>query len=76
VLAAWKRRRKTRTARNRPSTTCSPTYGDRAARFGFRAWIRPGRFARLTLRQRIADAVATVMGSWSFIIVQSAILFV
>jgi uncharacterized membrane protein len=31
--------------------------------------------ARLTLRQRIADAVATVMGSWSFIIVQSAILF-
>ena len=32
--------------------------------------------ARLTLGQRIADAVATVMGSWSFIIVQSAILFV
>jgi hypothetical protein len=32
--------------------------------------------ARLTPGQRIADAVATVMGSWSFIIVQSAILFV
>src|SRR5262245_36032145 len=42
VLAAWKRRRKTRTAWNRPSTTCSPTYGERAARFGFRAWISPG----------------------------------
>ena len=43
VLAAWKRRRKTRTAWNRPSTTCSPTYGERAARFGFRAWISPRR---------------------------------
>jgi uncharacterized membrane protein len=32
--------------------------------------------ARLTPGQRIADAVATVMGSWSFIIVQSAILIV
>jgi uncharacterized membrane protein len=31
--------------------------------------------ARLTPGQRIADAVATVMGSWSFIIVQSGILF-
>jgi uncharacterized membrane protein len=31
--------------------------------------------ARLTLGQRIADAVATVMRSWSFIIVQSTILF-
>jgi uncharacterized membrane protein len=31
--------------------------------------------ACLTLGQRIADAVATIMGSWSFIIVQSAILF-
>ena len=55
--------------------TCSPTYGERAARFGFRAWISPP-VARLTLGQRIADAVATVMGSWTFIIVQSAILFV
>jgi uncharacterized membrane protein len=36
----------------------------------------PTAVARLTLGQRIADAVATVMGSWSFIIVQSAILFV
>jgi hypothetical protein len=43
VLAAWKRSRKTRTAWNRPSTTCSPTYGERAARFDFRAWIRPRR---------------------------------
>lgn len=34
----------------------------------------PPAVARLTLGQRIADAVATV--SWSFIIVQSAILFV
>ncbi|NLS04845.1 DUF1003 domain-containing protein [Rhizobium sp. P32RR-XVIII] len=29
---------------------------------------------RLTLGQRIADAVASVMGSWKFIIVRSAIL--
>jgi uncharacterized membrane protein len=34
----------------------------------------PPAVARLTPGQRIADAVATVMGSWSFIIVQSAIL--
>ena len=37
---------------------------------------QPTAVARLTLGQRIADAVATVMGSWTFIIVQSAILFV
>jgi uncharacterized membrane protein len=36
----------------------------------------PPVVARLTLGQKIADAVATVMGSWRFIIVQSAILFV
>ena len=36
----------------------------------------PPAVARLTSGQRIADAVATVLGSWSFIIVQSAILFV
>jgi uncharacterized membrane protein len=36
----------------------------------------PAAVARLTLGQGIADAVATVMGSWSFIIIQSAILFV
>jgi uncharacterized membrane protein len=36
----------------------------------------PPGVARPTPGQRIADAVATVMGSWSFIIVQSAILFV
>ena len=30
--------------------------------------------ARLTTGQRIADAVATVMGSWPFIIIQSAFL--
>jgi uncharacterized membrane protein len=36
----------------------------------------PSAVARLTPGQRIADAVATVMGSRSFIIVQSAILFV
>ena len=37
---------------------------------------QPPAVARLTLGQRIADAVATVIGSWSFIIVQSVILFV
>jgi uncharacterized membrane protein len=36
----------------------------------------PPAVARPTPGQRIADAVAAVMGSWSFIIVQSAILFV
>jgi uncharacterized membrane protein len=36
----------------------------------------PPAVARLTPGQRIADAVASVMGSWRFIIVQSAILFV
>ena len=36
----------------------------------------PPAVARLTPGQRIADAVAIVMGSWSFIIVQSVILFV
>ena len=36
----------------------------------------PPPVARLTPGHRIADAVAAVMGSWSFIIVQSAILFV
>ena len=41
-----------------------------------RGMDQPPAVARLTLGQRIADAVATVMGSWSFIIVQSAILFV
>ncbi|WP_246649053.1 DUF1003 domain-containing protein [Bradyrhizobium canariense] len=36
----------------------------------------PPALARPTPGQRIADAVAAVMGSWNFIIVQSAILFV
>jgi uncharacterized membrane protein len=36
----------------------------------------PPAVARLTLGQRIADTLATVMGSWTFIIVQSVILFV
>src|SRR5215470_9647963 len=35
-----------------------------------------GHSAQLTVGQRIADAVAATMGSWSFIIVQSAILAV
>ena len=40
------------------------------------AMDEPPTVVRLTLGQRIADAVATVMGSWSFIIVQSVILIV
>lgn len=40
------------------------------------AMDEPPAVARLTPGQSIADAVATVMGSWSFIIVQSAILIV
>jgi uncharacterized membrane protein len=40
------------------------------------AMDEPPAVARLTPGQRIADAVATVLGSWSFIIIQSAILAV
>ncbi|MFC7397257.1 DUF1003 domain-containing protein [Chelatococcus sp. GCM10030263] len=36
----------------------------------------PPAAARLTTGQRVADTVASVIGSWSFIIVQSTILFV
>lgn len=36
----------------------------------------PTAVAGMSLGQRIADAVATVMGSWTFIIIQSLILFV
>jgi uncharacterized membrane protein len=36
----------------------------------------PATVPQLTLGQRIADAVASTMGSWSFIIIQSAILCV
>lgn len=36
----------------------------------------PPAVARTSLGQRIADAMATVMGSWTFIIVQSLILFI
>src|SRR3954453_8660783 len=37
---------------------------------------RRPRAERLTTGQRIADAVAATMGSWTFIIIQSAILMV
>jgi len=40
-----------------------------------KAMDEPPATGRQTLGQRIADAVATVMGSWTFIIVQSVILF-
>jgi hypothetical protein len=39
------------------------------------AMDEPTAAARLTLGQRIADAVAAVMGSRTFIIIQSGILF-
>ena len=48
----------------------------RRARRSLQGMDQPPAVARLALGQRIADAVATVMGSWTFIIVQSAILFV
>jgi uncharacterized membrane protein len=40
--------------------------------------LRAGRKRRheMTLGQRVADAVAASMGSWTFIIAQSAILFI
>jgi uncharacterized membrane protein len=39
------------------------------------AMDEPATAARPTLGQGIADAVAAVMGSWTFIIIQSGILF-
>jgi uncharacterized membrane protein len=36
----------------------------------------PGTAPRLTLGQKIADQVAATIGSWSFIIIQSSVLFV
>ena len=47
-----------------------------ATRFRLQGMDGSAAVARLSLGQRIADAVASVRGSWSFIIVQSAILFV
>ena len=44
----------------------------RAARRARTAKLRP----ELTLGERIADTVAATMGSWRFIIIQTAILFV
>lgn len=46
-----------------------------AVRFGFRPWTSPRWRRAPTLGQRIADAVAAVMGLWTFIIIQSGILF-
>src|SRR3954470_7319454 len=68
-------RRKTRTARNQVEHDLLADL--RRARRSLRLQgMDPPAVPRLTLGQRIADAVATIMGSWSFIIVQSAILFV
>jgi uncharacterized membrane protein len=47
----------------------------RAVRRRFRAQAA-GQADRLTIGQKIADRVATTMGSWRFIILQSFILFV
>ena len=44
--------------------------------FRIRDMVEPPTARRLTPWQKIADAVATAMGSWGFIIIQSAILFV
>jgi len=48
----------------------------RALRRHHREDRRGSRIEKLTLGQRIADAVAATMGSWTFIIIQSAILAV
>jgi len=47
----------------------------RARPLRLQAMDEPATAARPTLGQRIADAVAAVMGSWTFIIIQSGILF-
>jgi uncharacterized membrane protein len=56
--------------------TCSPTSGERAAHFGFKPWTSPPTAARAMPGQGIADAIAPVTGSWTFIVIQSAIPFV
>src|SRR6476659_8832202 len=48
----------------------------RSLRQGFRKSQAYRNMRQLTSGQRIADTVATVMGSWTFIICQSIILFV
>jgi|SRR5690349_7827255 uncharacterized membrane protein len=48
----------------------------RSLRHGIRASHAHLAIHNLTLGQRIADTVAATMGSWTFIIIQSAILFV
>jgi uncharacterized membrane protein len=48
----------------------------RSLRRGLRNSEAHRKLHELTLGQRIADAVATTMGSWTFIIIQSALLFV
>ena len=48
----------------------------RSLRQGFRKSQAHRNVRQLTSGQRIADTVAAVMGSWTFIICQSIILFV
>ncbi|MDR3514044.1 MAG: DUF1003 domain-containing protein [Caulobacteraceae bacterium] len=48
----------------------------RVLRRNLRASAGSTNIHELTLGQRVADAVAATMGSWSFIIIQSAILLV
>jgi uncharacterized membrane protein len=48
----------------------------RALRRGMRKAQAHRGIRQLTLGQRIADSVAATMGSWSFIIIQSAVLLV
>jgi uncharacterized membrane protein len=48
----------------------------RSLRQGFRKSQAYRNVRQLTSGQRIADTVAAVMGSWTFIICQSIILFV
>jgi uncharacterized membrane protein len=48
----------------------------RLLRRSLRKTLHPSLTPDLTLGQKIADKVAATMGSWPFIIIQSAILFV
>src|SRR3954451_3035477 len=69
-------RRKPRTPRNQVEHDLLAELRQARRSLRLQGMDQPPAVARLTPGQRIADAVATVMGSWSFIIVQSAILFV
>ena len=75
--AAWRRG----SQRRGPGLEAAPVHGSGPGRSGDRVLLRreqrgngKGRRIKLTVGQLVADKVATTMGSWTFIIIQSVIL--